>query len=409
MERPIIITLHGIRTHGEWQEKLGKILEDEGYEHKPFKYGYYDILHFLNPWSNKRMIEKFYTFYSESITDLKNKPNAVAHSFGTFVLAHCLKKREDLKFNKIIFCGSILSKKFDWNTVIARNQINQLRNEFSKLDFWTKIVKYFVKDTGQSGSRGFAYRRPSFFEKRFEFEHSDYFTGNHMKMHWIPFLKEQSPIFNVIHGAETSALETVIPEMRKIDVECYGNVINHEEVALPEGLSKKWISINKDIFTYVLQEDTGEIKGYINAMPLKKTTYEKLVSGEIKDNEITESDIIPFLNNSEVKVYIMSIATKLETRIYRGDLINTVAERLLAGLFKKLIDYWENDNIRVTEFAAIAWTSQGKIICESLGMISELNDRYGHPIYKMNTAYFPTHKKYFLQGVDNLINAYKRT
>jgi hypothetical protein len=144
-------------------------------------------------------------------------------------------------------------------------------------------------------------------------------------------------------------------------------------------------------------------------MPLKESTYKKIVSGQIKDNEITENDIIPYVNNQQLKIYLMSIATSLEARQYRGELINTVAERLIAGLFKKLIDYWENDNIKIIEFAAIAWTAQGKSICELIGMKSNKKDRFGNSIYKLETSNFPTHKKYFLQGIDNLIKSYKNS
>ncbi len=408
--KPIIISLHGIRTDGQWQDKLGEIVEKHGFEHRPFKYGYYDVFRFLNPGSNKKMVEKFYDFYSDLANQTNTVPSVVAHSFGTFIVAHCMLKRHDIRFDKIIFCGSILSRNFEWTTLLARNQINQVLNEFSKLDVWARLVKFFVRKTGRSGYAGSNYKRPNFFEKRFEYDHSDYFSGNHMKENWLSFLTNQSPNFIVRQGNDCRIDEyhQRLAECRTIDHECFGPVINHEEVQLPEGLSKRWISINSDIYTFCYEASSNLVKGYINAMPLKDESFDKLLKGELKDNNIVEDDIEPYTKNQRLKIYLMSLATKEDVRQFRAGLMNTVADRLLAGLFKKLLDYWQDHNIQVTDFAAIAWTPAGKKICELLGMKKIGADKLGHPIYHITTAGNQNLKKHVIQGADLLFRSYNR-
>ena len=333
--RRLIISLHGIRTKGDWQEKLETILKPTDFIHKPFKFGYYDIFRFINPYSNRKMVEQFYTFYYEAIKETDDRPSIVAHSFGTFIAAHCLLKRPDIKFDKIVFCGSILSKNFDWSTLIARNQVNQVRNEYSRLDIWARFVKKFIKATGSSGYSGSSYRRPNFFEERFDYDHSDYFSGNHMKEFWLPFLSQSTPIFCVRLGRDfvLDDYYQTLSDCRVIDRECYAGIV---ESPLPEGLTNKWISINNDIYTFVFEEKTNVLQGYINAIPLTNLAFEKLKKGEILDGEIKEDDIVPFVRHKKIKVYFLSIATRVQVRQFRGGLINTAADRLLAGFFKKL-------------------------------------------------------------------------
>lgn len=357
--RSIIISVHGIRTKGQWQSKLDIILQENEVIHKPFIFGYYDIFDFLNPWSNEKMVENFYLFYCKILEETGQIPSVVAHSFGTFLVAQSLLKRPQMKFDKVIFCGSIVSKKFHWSTLMGRNQVNKLRNEYSKLDIWARVVKRFVRKTGSSGYSGSIYKRVNFFEQRFDYGHSDYFLGNHMKEYWIPFLMESTPVFQIKHGNELSLNKyyLTLNECKKIDLECFAKDIDN---LIPDNIASRWISINSDIYTFAYEVKSEKVKGYINAIPLSDTAFEKIKTGIMLDGEIAEDDIMPYVKNAELKIYFMSIATKIDVRHYRGGIVNTVAERLFAGFFLKLIDYRKNDNIKITEFAAIAWTSQGK-------------------------------------------------
>src|SRR5262249_22288609 len=49
----IVLTLHGIRTFGKWQERLEELSKDKepGVIGKHYKYGYFSILAFLLPFA----------------------------------------------------------------------------------------------------------------------------------------------------------------------------------------------------------------------------------------------------------------------------------------------------------------------------------------------------------------------
>src|ERR1700733_7120018 len=86
----VIITVHGIRTFGQWQERLGSLLLKAGSRAQilHFKYGYFSSIAFLFPIARYLQILAFARY----LTEIRNAyPRAridlVSHSFGTYVVA----------------------------------------------------------------------------------------------------------------------------------------------------------------------------------------------------------------------------------------------------------------------------------------------------------------------------------
>ena len=77
-------------------------------------------------------------------------------------------KHRDVKFDKIILCGSILPEDFDWSRLLGRDQVGLVRNECGHKDVWAGIVEYFVEGTGKSGKSGFTFFGDSLKQERFE-------------------------------------------------------------------------------------------------------------------------------------------------------------------------------------------------------------------------------------------------
>lgn len=407
--KAIVISIQGVGTNVKWSEKLGKILETQNMIHKTFKFDYRDIFNF--PHSIDIIIEKFCSFYCEIQNNTHLKPSIIADYFSTYILVQCLLNKEIIKFNKIILSRSFLTLNFNWNTLLARNQVNQVLIEFVKRDFRIDFVKRVLYRT----QRTFKYESnviyPTFFEKRVICDSSNYFDENHINEHWISFLNECSPIFQIKHGKEffTEEYCQKLAECREIDIERFEKFENFKDAVLPEGLSGKWITVNNDIHTFVIDEDSKKVMGYINAMPLKDSIFEKIKTGCLTDSEIQNEDILPYTKNANLKVYIMCIATKEEVRQFRGEINNTVADRLFAGLFKKWIDYWMKDGVIIDELAGIAWTPQGEKICELLGMKQISQDRFKHPVFWMNALEYKRLKKIQIEGINSLVSAYKKS
>ncbi len=198
----LIFPLHGIRTRGDWQKAFSEVAHDAGWkcrlEH--WSFGRFSLLQFLSPWSRKAKVKWFReTYFNQNKIerlelDHGQYPCVVAHSFGTFVLGNALIKYPDIRLNKVILCGSILNRGFPWLKLIQRGQVQAVRNEYSRKDFWARIVRYLIPGTGSSGWNGFADEESEcFIQIEYNFEHSEFFARGHVEANWIAFLDRDYP------------------------------------------------------------------------------------------------------------------------------------------------------------------------------------------------------------------------
>lgn len=300
-----------------------------------------------------------------------------------------LKYRE-IKFDKIILCGSILPRDFDWPELLARNQVWRVKNEYGLHDRWAKIVGRFVPRTGESGFIGFEYDSPCIEPKQFDYhKHSDYFRLGHCKEHWVPFLEQKSLQVKLRHGCEISDESEFVATLNRahdIDTECYQHLPGYARVEIPRGLSTTWIRVNPDIYTFLVDEPGNRVVGYVNAMPLREGVFRRILSGQLDDNEITADDLIPFDSGGPVWLYLMSVAIEPGARRISQGIYQEGFERLMSGLEEKAIDYWHRFGTRVQEVGAVGWTPEGRHICEALGLIQQGVDRQGYPTYSISVS-----------------------
>lgn len=188
-KRPKIIclTLHGIRTHGEWQYSLTGLLEDNGIESKSLSYGYKDVVTFIFPFFFK---SKAIHYIKQQMDDiLPSNRNAVfvlvAHSFGTYIASKLIKENPTFRFDRLILCGSIVPEKFPWETLVNFPNGGVI-NDCGTLDIWPVLAKAGGTDYGDSGVSGFTSNRV---RNRFHnFNHSDFFSREFMERFWLPFI-----------------------------------------------------------------------------------------------------------------------------------------------------------------------------------------------------------------------------
>src|SRR5690349_17218053 len=91
---PIVLSIHGIRTRGEWQKTLQSVYGGTSTKTEAFDYGTYSLFKFLTPPFNKRLIDRFYDWYRSIIrshpevdlTDYTKRPSLAGHSLGSWVV-----------------------------------------------------------------------------------------------------------------------------------------------------------------------------------------------------------------------------------------------------------------------------------------------------------------------------------
>jgi ribosomal protein S18 acetylase RimI-like enzyme len=200
-----IITVHGIRRHNRWDESFAELeeLKANKVEVLVFDYGFFGFFRFIRKSKREEIITKFCEFYSNNFDGNGEPPSVVAHSFGTFIILKSMEKYDTIKFDKIIFCGSILNSKTDFRTFFERNQINYLFNDHGSLEWFLKFTRRLIgKECGNAGKVGFK-DVPAKYKNQIKNQsnvknHSEYFLELHMKQHWLTvFLNKLSqPNYN---------------------------------------------------------------------------------------------------------------------------------------------------------------------------------------------------------------------
>ncbi|AJA65756.1 hypothetical protein ACVIW2_004533 [Bradyrhizobium huanghuaihaiense] len=197
--RTILITVHGIRTFGEWQERLKSLVQDANpnIDVKSYRYGYFSVIAFLIPIFRWLAVRSFRNRLREIIRENPGSPiTIVCHSFGTHLVAHALRgiKPDELPvIPALILSGSVLRSNFNWRRLRATGKLKLVVNDCGTNDGILVLSQMLVLLTGMAGRVGFYGFTDDFIVNRyFAGGHSHYFrpVGNDpdsfMREWWVP-------------------------------------------------------------------------------------------------------------------------------------------------------------------------------------------------------------------------------
>lgn len=126
----VLFVVHGIRDEGHWTQKIASRARQLYPETKiaviTSSYGYFSLLQFLWYPARRRKIQWLLDLYTEARRRYPNgKFSFIGHSHGTFLLAHALRLHRQLRFERVAFAGSVVSSRFNWQSLIKRCQVEQ--------------------------------------------------------------------------------------------------------------------------------------------------------------------------------------------------------------------------------------------------------------------------------------------
>lgn len=188
----LVIAIHGFNTRGDWKNKLGLLLTEQTdgvrFLVRNWDYGRF-VLGILNPFARKSQVEKFHDLYNDLLKGFTNPRPAlcvVAHSFGTYIIAHAMRRFPEIKIDRVIFMGSALPRAFKWHK--GKNRIGKLLNITSNSDFALSVAG-LIPGLGGAGKKGFDEKHDWLIHHNEDgSEHSDLFGNEYMLKVWIPFL-----------------------------------------------------------------------------------------------------------------------------------------------------------------------------------------------------------------------------
>lgn len=186
-----VITVHGIRAQNKWWEDIQslELTTQERIKIDPFDFGYFGFLKFIRDSQREKIVDEFCDFYSSNFTDSTIKPSVIAHSFGTFVVYQAMKRYNSIKFDNVIFCGSILHSNTNFRELLKNKQFSHLINDFGEREWFLRFTRCLSNQCGKGGNIGFK-NIPRIHMKQISnrqkySRHSDYFLPIQMKENWI--------------------------------------------------------------------------------------------------------------------------------------------------------------------------------------------------------------------------------
>lgn len=104
--------------------------------------------------------------------------------------SHLLKRYPEVRFDKVIFVGSIAEEKFDWAAALRDDRVLYIRNEYAARDRWPGVAKRVISQAGNSGSKGFVEQfHPRFSQEKFDISHSGTFFDGHFDQ-WVAYVNQ---------------------------------------------------------------------------------------------------------------------------------------------------------------------------------------------------------------------------
>jgi WD40 repeat protein/tetratricopeptide (TPR) repeat protein len=200
--RHLVVTVHGISTFGNWQERFEELLaEDDRGSHITvvnYKFGYFSVLAFLIPIFRWVTVRRFRRFLLEiAAPEAWERIDIVAHSFGTHIVAWALygiAVRQRPRIDTLICAGSVLKSNFPWDVLIGHG-VRRVINDCGITDNVLLLNQVAVLFTGMAGRLGFNGGISRTLRNRyFDFGHSGYFLAaqrpqdTFMRRYWVPLV-----------------------------------------------------------------------------------------------------------------------------------------------------------------------------------------------------------------------------
>ena len=164
----LVFILHGIRDNNvaRWNKDLADTINKLSSGNvKVFSptYNYLSAARFAVPTTRKKYIPVFQDWYTEAIAAHPNASiGVIAHSNGTYILAHSLSEVSSLTVNDVFLAGSVLPQTFDWDFIIGvKKQCQRVWNNRSVADIPVGYLCNLLRgmlmlDIGTGGYSGFS-------------------------------------------------------------------------------------------------------------------------------------------------------------------------------------------------------------------------------------------------------------
>lgn len=181
----LLISVHGIRTYGQWQAKISEEIKksSRSFESIEIKYGRFDLFCFSIPYLRNRVVLRQSKKIVNNISKFKGREiHVIGHSFGTLIIAEAFKTLgRDHPIKTVILCGSPMKHNDNIDHIVEAADLTI--NECGTLDLVLVAARLLLLGLGDAGRVGFSRENSTKFQNR-------YYSGGH-SLYFNRFGKEQ--------------------------------------------------------------------------------------------------------------------------------------------------------------------------------------------------------------------------
>lgn len=263
-----------------------------------------------------------------------------------------------------------------YGNIPGTKPLDQLINELNRTNEIPQIIQKHcrvVKDFGNIAAHGIEETTPCIKEESItQLEVGICATSLMAVVRWyldhiVPKLSEKTP-YRVVSGKQVT--NDMIDQAVAIDQLIYPNQLR--------GIRENcyaWHDRNPDIYTMLLDGNTGSVIGYINAMPLEEEHYKLIESGQTIDVDITPNMIRRYDFPDFYLLYFSSIG--LHPSYHDTSSFRTIYASFIDSLLNLA-----REEIFMTEILADAVSLEGARLCKYAGMRDICKTSHDSIIYK---------------------------
>ena len=204
----IVVTVHAIRTYGEWQGRLEELVAERLRDSPPaarplfchYRYGFFSLLAFYFAPTRWLQVRRFRTDLERLIGRYPavERIDIFAHSFGTYLASWALGAKPRSKtlprVANLVLAGSVLRRTHPWLDWIDR-RVSRVVNECGDLDHVLLLNQLVVPFAGAGGLLGFqTFETRDLVQRYFQIGHSGYFEPRggdanwFLSRYWVPII-----------------------------------------------------------------------------------------------------------------------------------------------------------------------------------------------------------------------------
>lgn len=190
-DRHVVVLVHGINTRAQWLSSVKPVLEKAGLIVAPAGYDVYGLLRFLLPfdWPRRRAVERVRTRVKTAIAVHRpDRLSVIAHSFGSYIVARLIAEDFDIRWHRVVFCGSVNAQSFPFEQYLSRFDA-PIMNEIGTKDVLPAFAERVTWGYGAIGTYG---AQTAAVEERWHagLGHSGFLRPSFCRKYWVTWLCE---------------------------------------------------------------------------------------------------------------------------------------------------------------------------------------------------------------------------